>query len=131
MSRPPRIALTAGCPVGVGPELLAQGEVRRGILGRRPLAEVHEEIQVARRGAACRRAEQLQPAHAQPRADRGELGAVRLDFGLERGVQIRMYDPGLYPCPALFGIEFEQLIHVPGKIDDQRVVDGLAGDFDR
>src|SRR5437588_12284807 len=60
-------------------QLFAQGEVGGRVLRGRKLAQVREEIEIARRGAPRSGAEELQPAHAEPGADSPDFCAARFD----------------------------------------------------
>src|SRR5437773_6493121 len=66
-------------------KLLAQREVRGRIFPRRPLAQVDEEIEVARRAATRAGAEELQPTNAEAGADRSDLHAARFDLTRQYG----------------------------------------------
>jgi len=55
------------------------------VLGDRAIAEVDEEVEIPRRLAADAGSEEIQPAHAQARADFGDFRAVCLDFALQNG----------------------------------------------
>src|SRR5437879_1210019 len=61
-------------------ERLAQLEIGGGVLRRRALPEVGEEIEVARSGAPGAGTEQLQSAHAKARADASDVCAARFDL---------------------------------------------------
>src|SRR5579859_188892 len=70
-------------------QALEQREVRVRVLSRRTLTQIDKEIEIARVVAAQCRAEELETAHAEFRADDRELGAMRIQASLENGVQGR------------------------------------------
>src|SRR3990167_9169964 len=65
-------------------ECFLQPEVLSEAIGRAGRAESHQKIDIAVRRveSACRRrAEDLEPAHSESRADNGDLGAADFDQG--------------------------------------------------
>ncbi|MCY1502907.1 hypothetical protein D9M68_370170 [compost metagenome] len=47
-------------------------------------------------------------------------------MGLERGIQLVLDHPALYPHPALLGVDLEDPVHVLGAVDDQAIGQRLA-----
>src|SRR2546426_11650324 len=37
-------------------------------------------------------------------------------------------EPGLDPCPPLLRVDLEHPVHVPGEVQDEGAIDGLAGE---
>src|SRR3989449_10219454 len=43
-------------------------------------------------------------------------------------IELVLYEPGLDPGPPLLGVDLEHSVHVPGEVQDERAIDGLAGE---
>ena len=97
--------------------------VRQDDLGGQQMIGGHAiEDRVRARGVVAHDAAERGAATA--RRIRPELEAERLEVRVQRAER----DTGLGANPLLFAIDLDDLVEVPGQIDDQRFVDGLAGE---